>query len=63
MEKAPWVRVNKINGRIEKFEEHQWEKIPPDDEGRLPKLQTQVWLSIYNLSLIHISEPTRPRLL
>mmetsp|Transcript_20769 Transcript_20769/g.37819 ORF Transcript_20769/g.37819 Transcript_20769/m.37819 type:complete len:626 (-) Transcript_20769:21-1898(-) len=49
MEKAPWVRVNKINGRIEKFEEHQWEKIPPDDEGRLPKLQTQVWLSIYNI--------------
>eukprot|EP00403_Amphidinium_massartii_P016501 CAMPEP_0178422114 /NCGR_PEP_ID=MMETSP0689_2-20121128/27004_1 /TAXON_ID=160604 /ORGANISM="Amphidinium massartii, Strain CS-259" /LENGTH=623 /DNA_ID=CAMNT_0020043663 /DNA_START=57 /DNA_END=1924 /DNA_ORIENTATION=+ len=49
MEKAPWVRINKINSRIEKFEEHQWEKIPPDDEGRLPKLQTQVWLAIYNI--------------
>lgn len=49
MEKAPWVRKNKINGRIEKFEDHQWERVEADDEGRLPKLQTQLWLAIYNL--------------
>merc|ERR1719482_76874 len=49
MEKAPWVRKNKINGNIEKFEDHQWERVEADDEGRLPKLQTQVWLAIYNL--------------
>jgi len=49
MEKAPWVRKNKLNGRIEKFEDHQWERVEADDEGRLPKLQTQVWLAIYNL--------------
>jgi hypothetical protein len=49
MEKAPWVRKNKINGRIEKFEDHKWEVVEADDEGRLPKLHTQVWLAIYNL--------------
>lgn len=49
MEKAPWVRKNRINGRVEKFEESKWEPVEADDEGRLPKLHTQVWLSIYNL--------------
>merc|ERR1719272_1802146 len=49
MEKAPWVRKNRVNGRIEKFEDHQWEPVEADDEGRLPKLHTQVWLAIYNL--------------
>lgn len=49
MEKAPWVRKNKINGRIEKFEDHEWQPVEADDEGRLPKLHTQVWLAIYNL--------------
>jgi len=49
MEKAPWVRKNKINGRIEKFEDHKWEPVEADDEGRLPKLHTQVWLAIYNI--------------
>merc|ERR1719272_2177464 len=49
MEKAPWVRKNRVSGRIEKFEDHQWEVVEGDDEGRLPKLHTQVWLAIYNL--------------
>merc|ERR1712232_832367 len=49
MEKAPWVRKNRHSGRIEKFEEHQWEKVEDEDTGRLPKLHTQVWLTIYNL--------------
>eukprot|EP00928_Gymnodinium_smaydae_P002100 TRINITY_DN10738_c0_g1_i1.p1 TRINITY_DN10738_c0_g1~~TRINITY_DN10738_c0_g1_i1.p1 ORF type:complete len:640 (+),score=174.28 TRINITY_DN10738_c0_g1_i1:126-2045(+) len=49
MEKAPWVRKNKNNGRIEKFEDHKWERVEDDDAGRLPKLHTQVWLAIYNL--------------
>mmetsp|Transcript_32548 Transcript_32548/g.51979 ORF Transcript_32548/g.51979 Transcript_32548/m.51979 type:complete len:618 (-) Transcript_32548:103-1956(-) len=49
MEKAPWVRKNKLNGRIEKFEDHEWQVVEADDEGRLPKLHTQVWLAIYNL--------------
>lgn len=49
MEKSPWVRKNKNNGRIERFEDHQWEAVEADDEGRLPKLHTQVWLAIYNL--------------
>lgn len=51
MEKAPWVRKNRNTGRIEKFEDHKWEKVEADDEGRLPKLHTQVWLAIYNLAM------------
>jgi hypothetical protein len=53
MEKAPWVRKNKVNGRIEKFEDHEWQRVEGDDEGRLPKLHTQVWLAIYNLVMDH----------
>lgn len=49
MEKAPWVRRNRVNGFIETFEEHRWQRVEKDDEGRLPKLHTQVWLAIYNL--------------
>lgn len=49
MEKAPWVRTNRVTGRIEKFEEHKWQVVEADDEGRLPKLHSQVWLTIYNL--------------
>lgn len=49
MEKAPWVRKNRINGCIEKFEEHKWQRIEEEDEGRLPKMHSQVWLAIYNL--------------
>ncbi|CAK0891259.1 unnamed protein product [Prorocentrum cordatum] len=28
MEKAPWVRKNRLNGRIQKFEEHEWTSRP-----------------------------------
>jgi len=51
MEKAPWVRKNRRNGHIEKFEEHSWQRVEAEDEGRLPKLHTQVWLAIYNLAM------------
>jgi len=49
MEKAPWVRKNRRNSAIEKFEEHRWERVEQNDEGRLPKLHSQVWLTVYNL--------------
>eukprot|EP00397_Hematodinium_sp_SG-2012_P048327 GEMP01055321.1.p1 GENE.GEMP01055321.1~~GEMP01055321.1.p1 ORF type:complete len:497 (+),score=90.20 GEMP01055321.1:41-1492(+) len=47
MEKAPWVR--KRRDQIEKFEEQEWVKVADDDIAQLPKLHSQVWLSIYNL--------------
>eukprot|EP00929_Paragymnodinium_shiwhaense_P046737 TRINITY_DN23786_c0_g1_i1.p1 TRINITY_DN23786_c0_g1~~TRINITY_DN23786_c0_g1_i1.p1 ORF type:complete len:614 (+),score=124.73 TRINITY_DN23786_c0_g1_i1:62-1903(+) len=49
MEKAPWVRKDRVTGRIQKFEDNSWENVPDDDEGRLPKMHTQVWITIYNL--------------
>jgi len=47
LDKAPWVRKRK--GDIEKFEDQEWVKVPDEDIGQLPKLHSQVWLSIYNL--------------
>lgn len=47
MEKSPWVR--KRNGVIEKFEDQAWEKVADEDIGQLPKLHSQLWLTIYNL--------------
>lgn len=49
MEKAPWVRKDRVTGRIQKFEENEWQNVADDDEGRLPKLHTQVWITVYNL--------------
>jgi len=48
MEKAPWVRRNR-KGFVEKFEEHKWVEVTEDDMAQLPKMQIQVWLSIYGL--------------
>merc|ERR1719502_1748268 len=44
MEKAPWVRKNKINGRIEKFEDHQWEPVEAaDGKGSLGAQEQEQW--------------------
>jgi len=49
MEKAPWVR--KRHGQLEKFEDQDWRRVSDDDVSQLPKLHSQVWLSIYNLAM------------
>ncbi|CAD7932624.1 unnamed protein product [Amoebophrya sp. A120] len=47
MEKAPWVR--KRRGEFEKFDKNEWKVIHEDDLCTLPKLSSQLWLTIYNL--------------
>jgi len=49
MDKAPWIRKRK--DVIEIFEEQEWKKLAEEDYGQLPKLHSQVWLSIYNLAM------------
>ncbi|PHJ18107.1 mynd finger domain-containing protein [Cystoisospora suis] len=47
MERKPWYKT-KSNGETEFFEDQQW--IPQrSDEASMPKVQAQVWLTIYNL--------------
>jgi len=47
MEKAPWIR--KRRGEFEKFDNNEWKVIAEDDVCTLPKLSSQLWLTIYNL--------------
>ncbi|CAD7954075.1 unnamed protein product [Amoebophrya sp. A25] len=47
MEKAPWIR--KRRGQFEKFEKNVWKVIEEDDLCTLPKMSSQLWLTMYNL--------------
>ncbi|KAJ4461967.1 putative zinc finger MYND domain protein [Paratrimastix pyriformis] len=49
MESKPWVRRDGAD--TFKFEDTQWVLVPPRDRLRLPKLEAQVWLSLYRVLL------------
>jgi zinc finger MYND domain-containing protein 10 len=42
------LRVNARNER-EKYENSKWVEIPKSEYSKLPKLEGQVWITIYNL--------------
>jgi zinc finger MYND domain-containing protein 10 len=48
VEERPWLRTNKKNER-EIFEGQKWVFIPKEEYGRLPKLEAQVWIAVYNI--------------
>lgn len=48
LEFKPWLRKNS-KGEDEKYEDHKWKVIEPHERGRVPKIEAQVWLTIYNL--------------
>jgi hypothetical protein len=50
LELKPWMRKNK-KGEIEKFEDQKWVKVPPSEVNRMPKIEAQIWLTIYNMFL------------
>lgn len=50
LEAKPWLRKNR-KGELEKFEDQRWVKVPAVDQNKLPKVEAQVWLTIYNLFL------------
>ena len=50
LEMKPWFRKNK-KGDLEKFEDQKWVKVPPQDVNKIPKVEAQIWLTIYNMFL------------
>lgn len=48
IEKRPWLRTNQ-QGQREKWEDSRWQAIPKDQMGKLPKIEGQVWITVYNL--------------
>lgn len=50
MEDKPWIRVNK-KGEKEKFEDQKWMVIPKNETMKIPKMEAQIWLAIYNMFL------------
>ncbi|CAL8353935.1 unnamed protein product [Gadus morhua 'NCC'] len=46
---CPWSRYTA--GKVEKYMNGTWQKIPPEDHLKMSKLDGQVWLSLYNLLL------------
>ena len=51
IEDRPWLR-KKADGSREKFEDGQWVEIPKSDVSKLPKIEGQIWITIYNLLLV-----------
>lgn len=50
LEIKPWFRKN-TKGELEKFEDQKWVKVPPQDYHKMPKVEAQIWLTIYNMFL------------
>jgi len=50
IEERPWLRTN-AKGEREIYENQKWNVVAKDEYGRLPKLEAQVWITIYNLHM------------
>lgn len=48
IELKPWLRKN-AKGEMEKFEDQKWMKIPANESTKLPKIEAQIWLTIFNM--------------
>ena len=48
LEERPWIRVN-AKGEKEKYEDQRWQKVT--DNAKVPKIEAQIWLTIYNMFL------------
>lgn len=47
IESRPWI-VNNSNGRL-CFEENEFKKVDSENLGKIPKIEGQVWLTIFNI--------------
>jgi hypothetical protein len=48
IEERPWLRTTSKGDR-EIFDNQKWNVVPKEDYSRIPKLEAQVWLAVYNL--------------
>jgi hypothetical protein len=51
IEERPWLRKNENDGEREKYEDSQWVKVKKNEMYKLPKIEGQIWIMIYNLVL------------
>ena len=50
LEMKPWIRKN-AKGETEKFEDQRWMVVPLAEQTKIPKIEAQIWLTIYNMFL------------
>ena len=48
LEIKPWIRKNQ-RGETEVFEDQRWQIRKDDQAARVPKVEAQIWLTIYNM--------------
>jgi len=48
MESKPWIAKSKKGQRM-KFENNKWDVIPPSEFNKVPRIEAQIWILIYNL--------------
>lgn len=48
IENKPWIAKDSKGKRI-RFENQKWEVIPPGEFHKVPRMEAQVWILIYNL--------------
>lgn len=48
LEIKPWIRKN-AKGETEKFEDQKWQVVKPHEATKLPKIEAQIWLTIFNM--------------
>jgi zinc finger MYND domain-containing protein 10 len=48
IESKPWLRRTD-KGKREKWEESKWMEVPAHEFSRIPKIEGQLWIAIYNL--------------
>lgn len=47
IEDKPWLRVK--NEKREKYEDSKWQVVKKHEYGKLPKIEGQIWIALYNL--------------
>jgi len=50
IDKRPWLKINKDKKR-EIWEDGKWQIVTEENWGKLPKIEAQCWLAVYNLLL------------
>ncbi len=54
LEQKPWLRKSR-KGEPEKFEDQKWVRVEAHEQGKLCKLEAQIWLTIYNMFMTQAS--------
>lgn len=48
IDERPWLKKTK-DGKREIWEDSKWQVVKEENWGKLPKIEGQIWLTIYNL--------------